>query len=203
MVRARMSAAPAVVDTADAAVAVDIRTTPAKRHGPAHRRTVAWAVAASDALCATAAVVFAYLAVRPDDFGSGRVAALVIGAVLLWVGAFRLFGLHDVLRLSAFEEFRRAVTATCVAATAVMLLLWSESATTRAALGVSLAVGIVAELGVRRLWRWNVRRLRRDGYLTMRTVHGHRRAQRRSRRSGDDAVEPRARLRHRRFRCVR
>jgi exopolysaccharide biosynthesis polyprenyl glycosylphosphotransferase len=127
-------------------------------------------MATSDALCAVAALTAVHALVWLRGLDGIAFAVVLSAATVVWIVTFHLFGLYDVHRLSAFEEFRRTISATFVAATAVILGLWRNDTTTRAALGVMLGFAVVAELGVRRVWRWNLRRLRRDGYLAMRTV---------------------------------
>jgi exopolysaccharide biosynthesis polyprenyl glycosylphosphotransferase len=150
---------------------VDIRAVETDRRSLERRRRVvaAW-MAASDAACAIGTLIAIHAFAAYRGVGDGMFALLVPAAALVWVVTFHLFKLYDVHRLSAFEEFRRIVGATCIAVAVVVLGFWSTNATTRVALGVALVVGLASELGVRRLWRAYLRRLRRTGYLAMRTI---------------------------------
>jgi exopolysaccharide biosynthesis polyprenyl glycosylphosphotransferase len=160
-----------VAPTGQMPTLVDIRVGETRaRPLSGRRRVVAGWMAVSDALCgiATLIAVHAFVAYRGLD--NAAFAVIVPASAVVWVVTFHLFGLYDVHRLSAFEEFRRIVSATCVAVAVVVLGFWWNNATTRSALGIALVVGLASELCVRRLWRTYLRRLRRTGYLTMRTV---------------------------------
>jgi exopolysaccharide biosynthesis polyprenyl glycosylphosphotransferase len=124
----------------------------------------------SDAACAIATLLIVHSWLAYEGLDGASFAIVLPAAAVVWIITFRLFGLYDVHRLSAFEEFRRIVSATCVGVAIVVLGFWWKDSTTRAALGLALVFGLASELVVRRVWRWNLRRLRRDGRLTMRTV---------------------------------
>ena len=137
----------------------------------AHRRVVSVGVALSDALCPIAALLLMRTLSDLEDVDGARFMLLLGATGLLWIFVFRMFNLYDLHHLSAFEEFRRIVSASAsVAAGFIALVLWSNGGATRAALLAMLLFGLVAELAVRRLWRWNRWRLCRSGYLTIRAV---------------------------------
>ena len=149
-------------------VVLDLRDD--RRPGPsfAHRRRrVSLWVALSDGVCAGVSLLLTTMVVGYDGAPLALVAPV---AAAVWIVVFHLFGLYDVMRLSAVEEFRRVVSAACVGASAIIVALWWNDDTVRLALGAMLVIGVVAELAMRRVWRWNLRRLRRDGYLAMRTL---------------------------------
>jgi exopolysaccharide biosynthesis polyprenyl glycosylphosphotransferase len=127
-------------------------------------------MAVSDAVCAIATLLAVHAIVAYRGLDNAGFAVIVPAAAIAWVVTFHFFGLYDVHRLAAFEEFRRLVSATCVAVAVVVLGFWWNDATTRSALALALIFALALELGVRRFWRAYLRRLRRTGYLTMRTV---------------------------------
>jgi exopolysaccharide biosynthesis polyprenyl glycosylphosphotransferase len=134
-----------------------------------HRQVVGISVALSDALCPILSLIVmrSLSGAGPDG---ARFIVLLGASSLLWIFVFRMFNLYDLDHLSAFEEFRRIVSAASVAAGFIVLALWSNGSATRAALLAMLLLGLVAELAVRRLWRWNRWRLCRSGYLSTRAV---------------------------------
>src|SRR5258708_1199883 len=86
-----------------------------------HRyRIVVGAMGFTDVACVISALVVAEVALRDN---SSRVAFYGVLAVapFIWIAVFHALGLYAVRQLSAWEEFRRAVTAISVRVSLVMI----------------------------------------------------------------------------------
>jgi len=137
-----------------------------------HRyRTVAGALVFTDALCAVAGLFLAHFALSGWVAPEGALIGLMIVLPLAWVASFYAFGLYSVRHLSAVEEFRRLIGASCVATSVVALVrAWSNVDPYRRWLLISWAVALGFQLLSRRGWRWQLSQLRRSGHLTCRTI---------------------------------
>jgi exopolysaccharide biosynthesis polyprenyl glycosylphosphotransferase len=92
-------------------------------------------------------------------------------APLVWIGTFGSFGLYRLRTLSAPEEFRRVVSATTLAVLVVAVAsVWWEDSLDRSSLAVTWVIALSLELAVRWLARWHIRREKRLGRLTLRTL---------------------------------
>jgi exopolysaccharide biosynthesis polyprenyl glycosylphosphotransferase len=134
-------------------------------------RNVVIGLVMSDGLCAFLALLVAHVSL----FGwvglpVGSWAQVVI-AVVAWVGSLHAFGLYGVRRLSAFEEWRRLIGATCVATSLVIFMRASANIPPhRRWIGLTWVLALAFELATRLMWRWRLRRLRMNGHLVARTL---------------------------------
>jgi exopolysaccharide biosynthesis polyprenyl glycosylphosphotransferase len=127
------------------------------------------------ALADAASIVAALLAlqyVTSDRTGiHGALALTLAVASLEWIAVFHAFGLYRVEHLSAWEEFRGIFSATTVGVGVIMVSsFWWEASISRPLLAWTWLFAISFELLTRRLFRWRVRQLKRDGTLTLRTL---------------------------------
>jgi exopolysaccharide biosynthesis polyprenyl glycosylphosphotransferase len=134
-------------------------------------RRVAAGLMIADALC----IVGTVLVVHARDAGalalSPDVALVMLIAPIVWVGLFHTFGLYGVRHLSAPEEFRRLIGATTLAVAAIMVgSVWWEIALHRSTVALTWIVALFFELLVRRATRLYIRREKRLGNLSLRTV---------------------------------
>ncbi len=132
---------------------------------------IGWQLFATDALCLVGALAFSYL-IR---YGSrslplGYLLVIALGPIA-WGGVFHAFGLYAPRHLSAAEEFRRTISATSIGIfMVVMTSFWSHSELSRIWIGLSWLFALTFELVARRVWRWHIGRMRKDGRLAMRTL---------------------------------
>ncbi|MDQ3752075.1 MAG: sugar transferase [Actinomycetota bacterium] len=132
---------------------------------------IGWQLFATDALCLVGALAFSYL-IR---YGSrslplGYLLVILLGPIA-WGGVFHAFGLYAPRHLSAAEEFRRTISATSIGIfMVVMTSFWSHSDLSRIWIGLSWLFALTFELVARRVWRWHIARMRKDGRLAMRTL---------------------------------
>jgi exopolysaccharide biosynthesis polyprenyl glycosylphosphotransferase len=127
------------------------------------------------ALADAASIVAALLALQyVTSVWSGIDGALVLTlavASLEWIGVFHAFGLYRVERLSAWEEFRGIISATTVGVGVITVsAFWWEASISRSLLAWTWLFAFCFELVTRRLFRWRIRQLKRDGTLTLRTL---------------------------------
>ena len=127
------------------------------------------------ALADAASIVATLLAAQyatSDWTGIHRALALTLAvASLEWIAVFHAFGLYRVEHLSAWEEFRGIISATTVGVGVIMVsTFWWEASISRPLLAWSWLFAICFELLTRRLFRWRIRQLKRDGTLTLRTL---------------------------------
>jgi exopolysaccharide biosynthesis polyprenyl glycosylphosphotransferase len=134
-------------------------------------RRIGLGLVASDAVCASAALLLAYeLRVGVGSMTlTQRVLAVV--APLLWVALFHAFSLYAPQRLAAAEEFRRIIGATSLGVLLLALLsFWSQDSLSPLGIGLTWLVALFLELVTRRVWRWYQHRLKVDGRLALRTL---------------------------------
>jgi exopolysaccharide biosynthesis polyprenyl glycosylphosphotransferase len=134
-------------------------------------RIISAGLVASDGMCALIAVLVAHATLFGFDVTLSGLLPQMAVALAAWIGSFHAFGLYHVRHLSALEEFRRLIGATCVATSLVILIRASANVQPhRRWLGLTWLLALGFELGIRRLWRWRIRRLRESGHLAARTV---------------------------------
>jgi exopolysaccharide biosynthesis polyprenyl glycosylphosphotransferase len=127
------------------------------------------------ALADSASIIAALLAlqyVTSDWTGMRGALALTLAvASIEWIAVFHAFGLYRVEHLSAWEEFRGIISATTVGVGVIVVsTFWWEASITRPLLAWTWLFAICFELLTRRLFRWRIRKLKRDGTLTLRTL---------------------------------
>jgi exopolysaccharide biosynthesis polyprenyl glycosylphosphotransferase len=123
----------------------------------------------SDGACVIAALLFVHL-VRSSGLSGDFLWVLAVGPIV-WIAAFHAFGLYAVQHLSAWEEFRRIISATTIGTVLIMVgsIWWSEPLS-RSWLGWTWLAALLLEFAVRRLWRWGIRGRKREGTLALRTL---------------------------------
>ncbi len=134
-------------------------------------RRVAAALMIADAWCIVAALLVVH-ANGPDGIRLPRDFVLVmLTAPILWISLFHSFGLYGVRHLSPPEEFRRLISATVLGVVVIVVgSVWWNEALDRSSLALMCVVALFFELVVRRLARWHIRRQKRLGRLTLRTL---------------------------------
>jgi exopolysaccharide biosynthesis polyprenyl glycosylphosphotransferase len=140
---------------------------------PAARRyrSLAYALAVSDAVAICVALVLAYWVRYGVQLLPARELALFGLAPLVWVMVFHAFNLYSPLYLSPAEEFRRTIGASGVGVVLLVLVdFWSQSQFSRVWLGLTWGLAVVLELLVRRVWRLYLHRRKLDGRLALRTL---------------------------------
>jgi exopolysaccharide biosynthesis polyprenyl glycosylphosphotransferase len=134
-------------------------------------RNLAIKLTLADAACLVFALMVSYV-VR---FGFRPMPAdwvgLVATAPFVWIGVFRAFHLHAPQQISGWEQFKNVISASGVGVIAVaMVSFWSHSTFSRAWLGLTWAVVLIAELAVRRLFDRHIVKMRAAGRLAFRTL---------------------------------
>ena len=128
-------------------------------------------MAFSDGLCIVAALLLSYVfrfETTPRTLDYLGVIAL---APIVWIAVFHGFSLYATHHLSAFEEFRRTISATAIGVVLISLVsFWSKHDFSRIWVGLTLVLALVFELGVRRAWRHQAAVRRQDGRLSFRTL---------------------------------
>jgi exopolysaccharide biosynthesis polyprenyl glycosylphosphotransferase len=139
--------------------------------GLASFRRVAAGLVIADALCIIGAILVVHAQSANTIKVTKDIAFVLAVAPLIWIGLFHTFGLYGVRHLSAPEEFRRLISATTLGVAAIMVgSVWWEDALDRPTLALTWLVAIFLELVVRRVTRLHVRRAKRLGRLSLRTV---------------------------------
>ncbi|HEV2756070.1 MAG TPA: sugar transferase [Actinomycetota bacterium] len=134
-------------------------------------RGLAVGMAAVDALCIVDALLLSYLIRWGLQGMPGDYLAIIAAAPLVWIGVFHAFSLYSIRHLSAWEEFRRTISAVSVAMVVLILVsFWSKSSYSRMWVGLTWAFAMMFELLTRRVWRAHVHRLRVSGHLALRTL---------------------------------
>ena len=134
-------------------------------------RTVARGLLFSDGFCAVTGLFLAHVLLSGWVAPQRALVGLMIVITLAWVASFHAFGLYSVRHLSAVEEFRRLVGASCVATSVVALVrAWSNVDPYRKWLLITWLAALGLNLMARRAWRLQLSRLRRTGHLSCRTV---------------------------------
>lgn len=122
-----------------------------------------------DIACILLAAAVVLLFATPS--GSGVMVLLgVTGASLIWTLVFRSYGLHCPHLISGPEEFRKVLSASSVGAlVAGSVLTWSSALSFRE-IAAMWAIVVSLELGIHRVARWRVAKLRKDRRLAFRTL---------------------------------
>ncbi|MGH9196435.1 MAG: nucleoside-diphosphate sugar epimerase/dehydratase, partial [Acidimicrobiia bacterium] len=137
---------------------------------PRFRRIVA-SLVACDALVPVAALLVVHVLTR----GPGAIPLdLVVTssvAPLLWVVVFNSFGLYQPMRVSGWGELPKILGAVTIAVVILALAgSWWNQPFTRASVALTLVMGLSLELLVRSIFMSMVRRNKRDGLLSVRTL---------------------------------
>jgi exopolysaccharide biosynthesis polyprenyl glycosylphosphotransferase len=151
---------------------LDTELTTASRR-PARRafRRLSIGLALGDAASIVAALLGAQYVTSDWTGIQGALALTLAVASLEWIAVFHAFGLYRVEHLSAWDEFRGIISATTVGVGVIMVsTFWWEASISRPLLAWSWLFAISLELLTRRLFRWRIRQLKRDGTLTLRTL---------------------------------
>jgi exopolysaccharide biosynthesis polyprenyl glycosylphosphotransferase len=136
----------------------------------AYRRAAAWVLLA-DVLSIVGAILVVHRWVTGSFSPSRDVVAVLVVAPVLWIAVFHSFGLYGIRHLSAPEEFRRLLSATTLGAAVILVgSFWWEEALHRQTLVLTWGVALLLELVVRRVTRWHLRREKRLGRLSLRTM---------------------------------
>jgi exopolysaccharide biosynthesis polyprenyl glycosylphosphotransferase len=145
--------------------------TAARRPALLAYRRLSIALGLADAASIVAALLaFHFVTSTWTGFEGALTLALVV-APLEWIAVFHAFGLYRVAHLSAWEEFRGIISATTVGVGLVMLsTFWWQASFSRPGLAWTWLFAISFELLTRRLFRWRIRQLKRDGTLALRTL---------------------------------
>jgi exopolysaccharide biosynthesis polyprenyl glycosylphosphotransferase len=123
----------------------------------------------SDVVCAIGALVLVHL-LRSSGWSLDFIAVLAFGP-LVWIAAFHAFGLYGVQHLSAWEEFRGIISATTIGTVLIMVgTFWWNEPVSRWWLGWTWLFALSLEFAARRLWRWSIRKSKREGRLALRTL---------------------------------
>ncbi|HYP24526.1 MAG TPA: sugar transferase [Actinomycetota bacterium] len=134
-------------------------------------RRIAAKLALADAACLVFALMVSYLVRFGFSPLPGEWVALVATAPFVWIGVFHAFHLHSPQHTSSWEQFKNVISASGVGVIAVaMVSFWSHSTFSRAWLGLTWGVALVAELVVRRLFDRHIAKARADGRLAFRTL---------------------------------
>jgi exopolysaccharide biosynthesis polyprenyl glycosylphosphotransferase len=134
-------------------------------------RRLSIALALADAASIVAALVAVQYVTSVSTGIDGAFVLTLAVASLEWIAVFHAFGLYRVEHLSAWEEFRGIISATTVGVGVIMVsTFWWEASVSRPLLAWAWLFGICFELLTRRLFRWRIRQLKRDGTLTLRTL---------------------------------
>jgi exopolysaccharide biosynthesis polyprenyl glycosylphosphotransferase len=134
-------------------------------------RRVAASLVLADACSIVAALVVVHGRVLDGFRFTPDLVLVMLISPIVWIGLFHSFGLYGVRHLSAPEEFRRVISATTLAVVVIMVgSVWWDEALDRSPLALTWLVALFFELVVRRVARWHVRRQKRLGRLTLRTL---------------------------------
>jgi exopolysaccharide biosynthesis polyprenyl glycosylphosphotransferase len=134
-------------------------------------RRIAVSLVACDALVAVAALLIVHVLTRvPGVIPLDLVVTLSV-APLVWVVVFNSFGLYQPMRVSGWGELPRILGAASIAVVILALAgSWWSQPFTRAWLALTLVMGLSLELLVRSIFMSMVRRNKRDGLLSLRTL---------------------------------
>jgi exopolysaccharide biosynthesis polyprenyl glycosylphosphotransferase len=146
-------------------------TTASRRPARLAFRRLSIGLAVADAASIGAALLAAQFVTSDWKGIHGALALTLAVASLEWIAVFHAFGLYRVEHLSAWEEFQGVINATTVGVGVIMVsTFWWEASISRPLLAWSWLFAICFELLTRRLFRWRIRQLKRDGTLTLRTL---------------------------------
>ena len=134
-------------------------------------RRIAAALAVADVLCIIGALLIVHWRRAAAIGHTEELLLVMLLSPILWVATFHSFGLYGIRHLSAPEEFRRLIAATTVGVLLIVVVsAWWDEALHRSSLALLWATALLLELAVRRVTRWHIRRQKRLGRLTLRTL---------------------------------
>lgn len=135
-----------------------------------YRQIARW-MALTDAMAVLTAFLASYFFRFPSSALPWEYALLTCVSPLLWVLIFRAHKLYSPQHLSAWEEFRRVISATGLGVVVlIMSSYWTKGELSRFWLGLGWPLSMVFLLAGRRTWRWYIARLRSRGELVFRTL---------------------------------
>ena len=123
-----------------------------------------------DAACILVSIGLVLAWSNPVWSNPGSLAVALVVLVAGWIGIFRAYGLHTPHLVSGPEEFKKVLSAASVGALFTGLVLAGSGAVSARTIVVVWAIAIVLEMTVRRVARWRVAKLRKDGRILFRTV---------------------------------
>jgi exopolysaccharide biosynthesis polyprenyl glycosylphosphotransferase len=132
-------------------------------------RAIGLGLALTDGVCILIALMSGYFArfnsLRPLN------AVAITAASILWVAVFRVFGVYAPHRLSPEEEFRRILGASSMGVILIVFgTSWVHLPSSRLSIGLTFFMVVTLELVARRGWRRVMWRLRKNGWLSFRTI---------------------------------
>jgi exopolysaccharide biosynthesis polyprenyl glycosylphosphotransferase len=147
------------------------QTTGSRRPARLAFRRLSLALALADGVSIVAALLALQYVTSVWTGINGALLPTLAVATVEWIAVFHAFGLYRVEQLSAWEEFRGIISATTVGVGVIMVsTFWWEASVSRPLLAWTWLFAICFELLTRRLFRWRIRQLKRDGTLTLRTL---------------------------------
>ena len=123
-----------------------------------------------DAICILVAVGLVVPWANPAWSSVWEVCLVLTAIALGWTAVFRGHGMHTPQLASGAEEFRKVLSSASVGALLTGFLLAGSTAISGRAIAAVWGLAIVLEMGTRRVARWRVAKLRKDGRLLFRTV---------------------------------
>ncbi len=128
-------------------------------------------MAASDGLCLLAALLMTRLLGVPATGSARNFLIVIVLALISWFAVFHAFALYRIWHLSAPEEFRRIISATSVGTLLIMVgTSWWQQSMSRGWLSSIWLFALFFELIARRIWRWRIAALQKNGRLALRTL---------------------------------
>jgi exopolysaccharide biosynthesis polyprenyl glycosylphosphotransferase len=125
----------------------------------------------TDALALFVALLLAYQLRFDELVPSLDFWLLLLTVPLITPIVYLTLRLYRAHQYSSAEEFRRIIVAVSLIISAtVMISFWSKASFSRLWMLLAWALGLLLALSVRRLWHWQVRRIRLEGKLTFRTL---------------------------------
>ena len=135
-----------------------------------YRSHYSW-MAVTDTLAVFAALLLAYQLRFDQVVPTFDFWLLLLTIPLITPVVYLLMRLYRVHQYSTAEEFRRIIIAISLITTViVMISFWTKASFSRLWMLLSWVLGLALALLARRLWHWQVRRLRRTGKLMFRTL---------------------------------
>jgi exopolysaccharide biosynthesis polyprenyl glycosylphosphotransferase len=132
-------------------------------------RAIGLGLGVTDGACILVALMSGHLArfnLLPPPY-----AVAIAAASILWVAVFRAFGVYAPHRLSPEEEFRRILGASSMGVILIALgTSWAHLPSSGLSIGLIFLMVVTLELVARRGWRLFMWRLRRNGWLSFRTI---------------------------------
>lgn len=128
-------------------------------------------MAATDGAVVLVAFLSSYFLRFPSSALPWEYAALTFAAPVIWVLIFQAHKLYAPQHLSAWEEFRRVMSATGLGVVVlIMASYWTKGELSRLWLGFGWTFAMLLLLVERRAWRLYIAKLRTKGDLAYRTL---------------------------------